>query len=139
MANSNLKLLLVSFSTDREIDGDTRRVKFKAKSVVNLTDAEIELLTALEKSSGKAHFRDPITEGGKAVESQPEIVELPDFEGQDVAFDAKTIAQLKAYLDFHGVTYADGDKKPELLDAATKHAAGGAGENQNDDDKDGGL
>lgn len=126
-----LKKLLVAFTTNREIDGETRRVRFAANKVVDLTDDELELLDKLTAKTGKLHYRAPIQEGGgKVVASDPEVVNVPDFAGQDVPMKDKTVDQLKAYLTFHEVEFADGDKKADLLAAAQKHEAG---------DQDGGL
>lgn len=110
-----MKLLLVAFSTNREVDDQTRRVRFAAKSVVDLTDEEIELLDKLTKSTGKLHYRDPISEGGKVAESAPEVVHVPDYAGQDTPMAEKSVDQLKAYLTFHGVDFESGAKKADLL------------------------
>ena len=128
-----LKTLLVAFSTTREIDGEEKRVRFKAKSVVDLTESEIEQLEALTKATGKLHFREPIKEGGKAVADEPEVVDVPDFAGQDVAMDKKSVDQLKAYLDFHSQSYDAKATKADLLALAKKHEAGQT------DDKSGGA
>lgn len=132
-----LKLLLVAFTTNRlvEVAGkeELRRVRFAAKSVVDLTADELETLEALTKSSGKLHFRDPIQEGGaKPSESTPQVVDVPDYAGQDVSIDKKSVDQLKAYLTFHDVAFDAKDSKSELLKLAQAHAAG-------DDDPDAGL
>lgn len=133
-----LKTLLVAFSTTREIDGEEKRVRFKAKSVVELTEAEVEQLEALTKATGKLHFRDPIKEGGKAVADEPEIVDVPDFAGQDVALDKKSVDQLKAYLDFYSVDYTGKTSKADLLAAAKAHEAGQT-DNKAGGDPDSGL
>ncbi len=92
-----LKKLLVAFTTNREVEGKSRRVRFEAGKVVDLTDDELELLDKLTKSTGKLHYRAPINEsGGKITAAEPEIVEVPDFEGQDVPMDKKSVDQLKA-------------------------------------------
>lgn len=132
-----LKKLLVAFTTAREVEvGDkkeNRRVRFAAGKVVELTDAELELLDTLTRKTGKLHYRDPIQEGGgKVVASEPEIVEVPDYAGQDVAIDSKSVDQLKAYLDFHGVSYANNANKAKLVELAKQHEAGQT------DDKSGG-
>jgi hypothetical protein len=132
-----LKKLLVAFTTTRsvEVDGKTenRRVKFASGKVVDLTDDELELLDRLTKATGKLHYRAPIQEGGgKLTADEPEIVEVPDFTGQDVAITDKTVDQLKAYLAFHSVEFAETDKKADLLALAQKHEAGQT------DDKSGG-
>lgn len=131
----NLKTLLVAFSTEREVEGETKRVRFAAGSVVKLTDKELADLTALQNATGKLHFRDPKSEGGKVAESEAEVVELPDYAGQDVAIADKTVDQLKAYLDFNSVSYEPRASKADLVELATKHEAGG----DTDNDQDGGL
>lgn len=129
-----LKTLLVAFSTVRKIDGEDKRVRFKAKSVVDLTDSELTQLEALTKATGKLHFRDPVNEGGKPTPDEPEIVEVPDYAGQDVAMELKSVDQLKAYLTFHSVEFKGNASKADLLEAAKKQEAG-----QPADDQDGGL
>lgn len=126
-----LKTLLVAFSTEREVEGEKKRVRFKAGSVVDLTDAEVADLQKLQDATGKLHFRDPKTEGGVAAESDPEVVELPDYAGQSVAIDEKSVDQLKAYLDFNSVSYEPRAAKADLVKAAKAHEAG--------TDQDGGL
>lgn len=119
-----LKTLLVAFSTVRKDDDDKdQRVRFKAGSVVDLTDAELADLQKLQDATGKLHFRDPKSEGGLAVESKAEVVDVPDYAGQDVAMDDKTVDQLKAYLTFHDVSFKGNASKDDLLKAATDHAA----------------
>lgn len=119
-----LKTLLVAFSTVRKDDDDKdQRVRFKAGSVVDLTDGELADLQKLQDATGKLHFRDPKSEGGLAAESKPEVVDVPDYAGQDVAMDAKTVDQLKAYLTFHDVAFKGNASKDDLLKAATDHAA----------------
>lgn len=140
-----LKLLLVAFTTTREVEGETRRVRFAAKKVVDLTSDELELLDRLTKATGKLHYRDPISEGGaKVTASEPELVELPDYAGQDVAMDKKSVDALKAYLTFHSVEFADDAKKADLLALAKQHEAGqtddkSGGSGGGNDDPDGGL
>jgi hypothetical protein len=131
-----LKLLLVAFTTDREVEGTKRRVRFAPGKVVDLTDSEIELFDRLSKATGKLHYRDPISEGGTVVASEPEVVLLPDFDGQDVTVDKKSVDQLRAYLTFHGVTFEANAKKADLLALATAHEA--ASDNESGD-PDGGL
>lgn len=135
MAKSNLKTLLVALTTSREVDGEKKRVRFKAGSTVDLTDQELEDLTKLEKSTGVLHFRDPINERAKGEE--PEVVVERAYPGEDVLMDKKTVDQLKAYLDYYKVEYADNAQKKDLLAAAEAHAetlsSGG------DNDQDGGL
>lgn len=148
-AKNNRKLLLVALQTDREVDGAMRRVLFKSKSVVDLTDEELETFDKLTEKTGKLHYRDPIQEGGAPVgESEPEVVVVPDYAGQDTPISKKNVDQLKAYLAFHSVTYADDANKAALVDLATKHEAGqtddksggsGGGTGTGDDDKDNGL
>lgn len=130
----NLKLLLVAFSTTRIIDDVEKRVRFDAKKVVELTDEELETLDALTKATGKLHYRDPISEGGaKVVASEPEVVNVADYAGQDVAMDDKSVDQLKAYLTFHSVEFKGNAAKADLLAAAKAHEAGAG------DDPDAGL
>jgi hypothetical protein len=124
-----MKLLLVAFTTSRmmEIGGkeEERRVRFKSGSVVDLTDDEMETLERLTKATGKLHFREPIREGGaQTVESEPVIVDVPDYAGQDVAIDKKTVDQLKAYLTFHSVDIPNGADKAKLAALAADHAKG---------------
>lgn len=131
MAKSNLKVLLVAFSTTREVDGKPRRVRFAAKSTVDLTADELETLDKLEKSTGKLHYRDPINESGTASESQPEVVETPDYAGQDVPMNRKNVDQLKAFLTHHSVTFESDASKTDLLKAAEAKQAeidGGSGD-----------
>ena len=135
--SKNLKLLLVAFTTSRVVDGEERRVRFPSKSVVDLSAEEQETLDALTKATGKLHYRDPIQEGGKAVESKPTVVEVPDYAGQDVPVGSKTVDQLKAYLTFHSVDFDADDKKPELVKLAEAHEAELA--KGGDNDQDGGL
>lgn len=123
------KLLLVAFTTTRAVavgEGKTenKRARYAAKSVVDLTEDEMTLLDRLTKKTGKLHYRDPIREGGEIAESQPVIVEVPDFEGQDVPIDTKTVPLLRAYLTFHGVAFKPGDDKAALVDLAKKQEAG---------------
>lgn len=140
-----LKLLLVAFTTTREVEGEERRVRFASKKVVDLTSDELELLDRLTKATGKLHYRDPISEGGaKVTASEPEVVELPDYAGQDVAMDKKSVDALKAYLTFHSVEFADDAKKADLLALAKQHEAGqtddkSGGSGGGNDDPDGGL
>lgn len=133
----NLKLLLVAFSTARVIDGVEKRVRFDAKKVVELTDEELETLDALTKATGKLHYRDPISEGGsKIVASEPEVVAVPDYAGQDVPMDDKSVDMLKAYLTFHSVEFKGNASKADLLAAAKAHEATG---DDDDADPDAGL
>lgn len=120
-----LKKLLVAFTTNREVEGKSRRVRFAAGKVVELTDDELTLLDKLTVSTGKLHYRSPINEGGGTVTaSEPEVVEVPDYEGQDKPMDDKTVDHLKAYLAFHSVDFAANANKATLLDLAKKHEAG---------------
>lgn len=122
-----LKYLLCAFTTSRKVDGEDKpvRVRFKAKSVVELNDDEIELLDRLTQQTGKIHYRDPVSEGGaKVVASEPEVIETKDYAGQDVAMTDKTADQLKAYLTFFGVEHKGNASKADLLALAQKHEAG---------------
>lgn len=135
-----LKKLLVAFTTNRDVEGKSRRVRFEAGKVVDLTEDEIELLDKLTKSTGKLHYRAPINEGGgKLTAAEPEIVEVPDFEGQDVPMDKKSVDQLKAYLTFNSVEFESSALKADLLDLAKKHEAGQIDAGNGDGDPDGGL
>jgi hypothetical protein len=134
-----LKLLLVAFTTTREIEGTERRVRFDAKKVVDLSESELELLDKLTVATGKLHYREPISEGGKVVASEPEIVQLPDYEGQDVPMGSKNVDHLKAYLTFHGIAFEASAKKAELLALAQAHEAGEGDDDADDGDVDGGL
>lgn len=113
------KLLLVAFTTDREVDGEMRRVRFSSKSVVDLSKDEMETLDGLQKATGKLHYRDPIREGGDAAETKPEVVDVPDYAGQDVPLDKKSVDQLKAFLTFNSVAFEDNANKAALVKAAT--------------------
>jgi hypothetical protein len=139
-----LKLLLVAFTTARDVEvgGKTekRRVRFGAQKVVDLTEDELELLDRLTKATGKIHYREPISEGGKAAAPEPEIVDVPDYEGQDVAIASKSVPQLKAYLTFHEVEFASGANKSDLLALAEDHVANQGGAMAgSDNDPDSGL
>lgn len=139
---ANRKLLLVAFSTAR----DGQRVRFASKSVVDLEDDELETLDKLTLSTGKLHYRDPIREGGDSlVPSEPEVVVVPDYAGQDVPMGEKSVPQLKAYLDFHEIGYKGNASKDDLLtlaqetdkalaDAAAATGQTGAGGAQTDPD-----
>lgn len=132
-----LKKLLVALTTTREVEGKVRRVRFAANKVVDLTDDEVELLESLTKKTGKLHFREPIQEGkAKIAADDPEVIEVPDYDGADVPMGKKTVDQLKAYLTFHAVDFASDDAKKDLLAKAEKHEAGA---DQTGDDLDGGL
>lgn len=138
-----LKLLLVSFTTNRtvEVSGTeemvSKRVRFAAKSVVDLNDDELELLDSLTVATGKLHYREPMTEGGQTITaSEPVVVEVPDYAGQDVPIVNKTVDQLKAYLTFHSVEFKPGDNKADLLALAQTNEASGPAGNA---DLDGGL
>lgn len=144
-----LKKLLVALTTTRAVDvagkSEDRRVRFAAGKVVDLTEEELGLLDRLTKATGKLHYRDPIQEGGgKVVASDPEVVDVPDYAGQSVSINSKSVDQLKAYLDFHGVEYAGNANKAKLVELAKEHEAG-QGENKSggsgggSDDGDNGL
>lgn len=128
-----LKTLLVALTTTREIDGKKERVRFAAKSVVDLTADEEKTLTDLQTKTGKLHFRDPQQEGGAATESKPEVVDVDDYLGQKVAIDKKDVPSLKAYLTYNNVEFAGNASKDTLLKAAQDHAKKAAA------DLDGGL
>lgn len=123
------KMLLVALTTNRDVEvggkKESRRVRFAANKVVDLTSEEMKILDDLTKSTGKLHYRDPIQEGGsRPVAADPEIIDLPDYAGQDVAIEDKSVAQLKAYLTFHGVSFGNNDKRDDLVAAARKHESG---------------
>lgn len=126
----NRKLLLAYLSTDRDVKiagtdkTESRRVRFKPGQVVDLTKDELDLLIGLEKSTGVAHFREPIREGSADLAAEePEVVDVPDYLGQDTPIATKTAAQLKAFLDFHSVTYAGNASAETLRTAATTKQA----------------
>jgi len=120
-------LLLAALSTSRpvKIEGtdrtEERRVRFAANKVVDLSDDELDLLTKLEKSTGVAHYRKPIRESAEA--EAPDIVDVPDYEGEDVPIDKKTAPLLKSYLDFHSVPYAGNASADTLRKLATDKQA----------------
>lgn len=128
-----IKFLLVALSTTRKVEGETRRVRFAAKSTPDLTDDEIKMLDKLTESTGKLHYRDPVNEGGAVSASEPEVVDTPDYAGQDVAMADKSVDQLKAFLTFHSVEFKGNASKADLLKAAEEKQA------EIDGDKDGGL
>lgn len=136
-----LKTILVALTTIREVDGKKKRVRFPAKSVVDLTDDEQASLQKLQDSTGKLHFRSPVNEGGKPTESKPEVVDAGEggasYEGSKVAMGDKTVAQLKAYLDHHKVDYDSSANKADLLKLAESHAAS-AGDEDEDEGEGGG-
>ncbi len=135
-----LKTILVALSTVR----DGKRVRFAAGSVVSLTAEEQDSLQKLQDQSGKLHFRTPVNEGGKAVESKPEAVDNgagAEFEGAKVPVADKTVVQLKAYLDFHKVEYKGNASRADLVTLAETFAAtaGDGGDGAEDADPDAGL
>lgn len=140
-----LKKLLVAFTTSRMVavaEGkqESRRVRFAAGKVVELTDEELDTLDRLTEATGKLHYRDPVSEGGSRVEaSEPEVVDVPDFAGQDVSIQNKSVDQLKAYLTFHEVSFDKNAKKTDLQKLAEDHAAGRLKSEGGDDDQDSGL
>lgn len=131
-----LKTLLVAFTTFRTVDGTKKRVRFAAKSVVDLTADEEATLQKLQDATGKLHFRDPVNEGGKVRESDPEVVDTGDADGgydeSDRAMGDKTVKGLKAYLDHHEVEYESSDDKAALLAKAQAHASGATGGDQDE-------
>lgn len=112
------KHLLVRFTTERDVDGTSRKVTFPAKSTVSLTEDEIDLLDRLTRRTGKLHYREPVREGrGRSAEIDftPFVApSAPGFAGADVPVTKKTIAQLKAFIEAHDETPA-GDSKKDLL------------------------
>lgn len=128
-----MKYLMVSMTTFRERDGERKRIRFPARSTVDLTAEELETLDRLQKQTGKLHYRDLVNESPRGapvveamanpgVESQGQVVETPNFAGQDTPITKKTVPQLKAYLAFYGVE-PKSDAKKDLLAAAQGHAA----------------
>lgn len=113
------KVLLTSLTTVR----DGKRVKFAAKSTVNLTKDELDLLDRLEKSTGRTQYRNPVNES--ATEDDPQTVVTDLYDGEKVAMDDKTAEQLKAYLTHSNVTFAGNASKTDLLKAAKAHEADG--------------
>lgn len=142
-----LKTILVALTTIRAIDGKDVRVRFAAKSVVDLSDAEQASLQKLQDATGKLHFRDPVNEGGKVQESKPQVIGSADsgasYEGSNVAIGDKSVQQLKAYLDHYSVEYKGNASKADLVTLAETHAAtaggGSSGEGDNGGDPDAGL
>lgn len=122
-----LKTILVALTTMREIDGKNVRVRFAAKSVVDLTSDEQDSLQKLQNATGKLHFRDPVNEGGKVQESKPQVIGSADsgasYEGSNVAIGDKSVQQLKAYLDHYSVEYKGNASKADLVTLAETHAA----------------
>lgn len=138
-----LKTILVALTTRREIEGKMTRVRFPAKSVVDLTDDEQATMDSLERVTGKLHTRKPIMEGGKAAESKPQVVDTGSndaFAGAKVPMDEKSVKQLQAYLTFNNVEFAPSANKAALLQLATSHATvTGEPEKEAEDDPDAGL
>ncbi len=132
-----LKTILVSLTTTR----DGARVRFPAKSVVDLTDDEQATLQSLQNTTGKLHFREPVNEGGKIVESKPQVISgggnAAEYEGSKVAIGDKSVAQLKAYLDHFKVEYTNSAAKADLVTLAETHAAAVGDDDK--DDQDAGL
>lgn len=125
MSKPILKLLLVALSTSRPVEGIERRVRFAPGKVVELTEDELEQLDKLTVATGKLHYRDPVNEGGATVTaSEPELVAVKDYAGQDTPLADKTADQLKAYLTFYDVAFKGNASKADLLELATAHAAG---------------
>lgn len=121
-----MKTLLVAFSTIRAVEGEDRRVRFAAKSVVDLTAKELEEFDALTKTTGKLYYRTPVNEGGEKVqEDTPELVETRAYAGEDVAIDSKSVDQLKAYLTFKKVTFEKTASKADLVKLAKAEEADG--------------
>jgi hypothetical protein len=135
-----LKTILVALTTIRPHPetGKPRRVRFPAGSVVDLTSDELETFDRLQRKTGKLHYRKPLSEGGQARESAPEVPTTQDakkakaqiaaddgedYAGESVEIADKTVTQLKAYLDFHNVDYPADAKKAVLLALAKSKAA----------------
>ena len=139
---SNVKTLLVALSTTR----DDKRVRFAAGQTVKLTKDELETLDKLTVSTGALQYRDPVNES-EAVDGT--IVAERKFIGEDTAISQKNMEQLKAYLTYNEVEFADDAKKAALQSLAQEHSdaavaaakldANADGSDENADDKDAGL
>ncbi len=125
---SNVKTLLVALSTTR----DDKRVRFAAGSTVKLTAAELETLDKVTVSTGALQYRDPVNES-EAVDGT--IVAERQFIGEDTPIAKKNVDQLKAFLTFYKVEFADDAKKADLIAAAD--AVDTEAENDDDDKEDG--
>lgn len=121
-----IKKLLVGFTTVR----NGKRTRFAAGKTVELTAEELELLEKLTKQTGTLHFRSPVNEVADRGVAAADV----DYDGADVDLEDKTVAQLKAMLDFNGVTYTKTATKAELLELASD-----ADGNDGDGDPDSGL
>lgn len=129
---SNVKTLLVALSTTR----DDKRVRFAAGSTVKLTNDELETLDKVTVSTGALQYRDPVNES-EAVDGT--IVAERQFIGEDTPIGKKNVDQLKAYLTFYGVEFAEDAKKADLIEAAEAQAEKLEKADGDDDDKDAGL
>ena len=133
------KTLLVALTTNRTTDGESKRVRFAAGQTVNLTKAELEMLDKMTVSTGVLHYRDPVNES--ATDDGEEIAERK-FIGENVAIGKKNVDQLKAFLTFYKVEFADDASKADLQTAAGAvdvEAAKGDDDDSDDDDQDSGL
>lgn len=118
------KTLLTNLETTRTIDGKSKRVRLVAGTVADLTDAEIAQLDILTKRTGKPHYREPVQEGGgKPKAAAPIIQHVDEYDGESVAIGAKTVAQLKAYLTYHEVSFDDNADQAALLKLADAQVA----------------
>lgn len=139
------KHLLTNFTVDREDeDGNTVRRELPAGTTQKLTDSEVELLERLEKKTGRAHLREPISErvivsedDGDDLVLTPQGAKTADgktaaeagLTGEkvvptDEAVDAMTVKDLKAYLDAEpAVEYAASDDKGALQSKAKSKAS----------------
>lgn len=130
MAKMISVVLLASLTTVRAVDGKDARVTFQpgdgkngTGKAVSITEDEKNTLDKLGVSTGRAHYRMPRNESSDDAEANLDPADSDDeFDGASIAMDIKTVAQLKAYLDFHSVEYTGSDKA-KLLAAAQAHAA----------------
>lgn len=114
------KFLLVALTTTRKVEGEDKKVRFPAKSVQDLTKAEIQMLDKLEESTGKPHYREPKNE--VLDDDDDDGAGEDQFLGEGVAIGKKNVDQLKAYLTFHEVEFADDASKADLVKLAQAKA-----------------
>lgn len=133
---SNVKTLLVALSTTR----NDKRVRFDAGSTVKLTADELETLDKVTVSTGALQYRDPVNES-EVVDGT--LVEERQFIGEDTPIGKKNVDQLKAFLTFYNVEFAEDAKKADLVTAAeavdTEAKADDNGGEGGNDDPDAGL
>lgn len=119
------KFLLVAMSTVREVEGEPKKVRFPAGKVADLNKAELAMLDKLTLSTGKLHYRDPKDESASADDEEGN--DDDQFLGESVVIGKKNVDQLKAYLTFHEVAFADDADKAALVKAVKGHADPDAG------------